>query len=187
MILITFHKTEKTIGHLKYYYSSYDLLCFHVEGFGGAGAEDGGDGNSSPPSVALAESPWGVLVSCGSKSCSGCVWASSPVFLPLLEALQLCLSCLPSLITSFFLWGAGMPRGLQILIPCVTRDLIWAMGVKVQSPDHWTAREFPHSISSAFSLLHKHLSSICTRHLRKHVWKTVSKPLGAQRPVWDTG
>jgi len=25
MILITFHKTEKTIGHLKYYYSSYDL------------------------------------------------------------------------------------------------------------------------------------------------------------------
>lgn len=57
MILITFHKTEKTIGPLKYYYYSYDLLCFHVEGFGGAGAEDGGDGNSSPPSVAPAESP----------------------------------------------------------------------------------------------------------------------------------
>ena len=62
-----------------------------------------------------------------------------------------------------------MPRGLQILIPCVTRDLIWAMGVKVQSLNHWTAREFPHSISSAFSLFHKHLSSICTRHLRKRV------------------
>lgn len=179
MILITFHKTEKTIGPLKYYYYSYDLLCFHVEGFGGAGAEDGGDGNSSPPSVAPAESPWGVLVSCGGKSHSGCVWASSPGFLPLLEALQLCLSCLPSLITSFhsFFFFGSMGACLvvcTILIPCMTRDLIWATGVEVHSPNHCTAREFPHSTSSAFSLFHKHLSSVCTWHLRKHVWKTVS-------------
>jgi len=39
-----------------------------------------------------------------------------------------------SLHSLFLCVGGGMPRGLQILIPCVTRDLIWAMGVKVQRP-----------------------------------------------------
>lgn len=38
----------------------------------------------------------------------------------------------------------------RILIPCMTRDLIWATGVEVHSPNHCTAREFPHSTSSAF-------------------------------------
>lgn len=72
------------------------------------------------------------------KSHLGYVWASSPVLFLLLEALQLCLSCLPSLISSFhsfFFGGGACLMACRIIIPCVTRDLIWATGVKVQSPN----------------------------------------------------
>lgn len=46
MILVTFHEIEKiTIGPSNIIIPLTSLLCFHLEVFGGAGAEDGGDGS----------------------------------------------------------------------------------------------------------------------------------------------
>ena len=59
-------------------------------------------------------------------------------------------------ISIFFFFGA-VPRGFQDL-SSPTRDRTWAPALKVWSPNHWTAREFPYNdniINSTVNELHR--------------------------------